>query len=45
MHEMLQNYLIVMKATAIVFMTFAPAIVIPCLLSLATDKQRIERSR
>lgn len=33
------DYLAVMKATVIVYATFAPAIIIPCLLSLATDKQ------
>ena len=33
------DYLAVMKATVIVYLTFSPAIIIPCLMSLATDRQ------
>lgn len=33
------DYLAVMKATVIVYLTFSPAIIIPCLLSLAARRQ------
>lgn len=35
----MEDFTAVMKATILVYFTFAPAIIIPCLLSLATDRQ------
>lgn len=35
----MENLAAVMKASLQVYLTFAPAIVIPCLISLATDRQ------
>lgn len=39
----MEDFTAVMKATILVYLTFAPAIIIPCLLSLATDRQGTHR--
>lgn len=35
----MEDFAAVMKAAFLVYLTFAPAIIIPCLMSLATDRQ------
>ncbi|WP_346690399.1 hypothetical protein [uncultured Cloacibacillus sp.] len=35
----MEDFAAVLKATVMVYATFAPAIIVPCLLSLATDRQ------
>lgn len=41
----MEDFIVVMKATFLVYLTFSPAIIIPCLLSKVLDKPSASRGR